>query len=525
MLAGSGPTLAGAQRLVTRAAATRAAGSDLGAVEHVIFLMMENRSYDHYFGTYPKGRGFDDHPRHRLRNFAQNYPAGDDMIPPNVLLPFRLRRPRDECTKDLDHNWGVMHRCWNGGKMNRWVRVHTSDEVEGNPTGALTMGYYTRKELPFYYSLADHFTLGDGYFSSILGQTHPNRLMQMSGTIDPAGQHGGPMTDTNVSPSAKWTALWTSVPEILEDAGVSWKVYQPSNADLATMGADGVDYAQLSAYPIWDPSHYDPNSPGVMITSDNILLYFKAFEDSTTALHQKAFGPTFPAGFSNDVKAGTLPAVSWIIPPLSFDEHASASPDHGMWFTQAVLNELTRNPAVWSKTVLFVMYDENDGMFDHMSPPTAPADTPGEWLTAPEISPNTEDIRGPLGLGVRVPLLVVSPFSRGGHIASETFDHTSQLKFLEHRFGIRVPHISHWRRQTVGDLTSTLFRSRTRTGVPTLDPAPELGAPNPSGPCAESTQEIEFIGGVDPTLPTKEQRMPTQDGRTIAAHHFRDVSR
>lgn len=515
--------LAGAGRTLARAASVRAAGSDLGAVEHVIFLMQENRSYDHYFGTYPKGRGFDDHPRHRLGVFAQAYPAGKNMHPPKVLLPFRLRRPRDECTKDLDHNWGVMHRCWNGGKMNRWVRVHTSDSVEGNPTGALTMGYYTRKELPFYYSLADHFTLGDAYFSSILGQTHPNRLMQMSGTIDPAGKHGGPVTDTNVTPDVKWSCSWTSAPEVLEDAGISWKVYQPSNADLATMGADGADYAQLSAYPIWQPANYDPNSDAVMFTSDNILLYFKAYQDNTSSLHQKAFGPTFPAEFSNDVKAGTLPAVSWIIPPLSFDEHASASPDHGMWFVQAVLKELTRNREVWSKTVLFIMYDENDGMFDHISPPTAPPGTPGEYLTAAEISPRTEGIRGPLGLGVRVPLLVISPFSRGNHIARETFDHTSQLKFLEARFGVKIPNISHWRRNHVGDLTSTLFRSRTIVKVPPLDPAPELGAPMTEGPCKETDQETEFLGGSDPVLPTKEQRMPTQRGYTIAAHHFRDV--
>src|SRR5438067_9019970 len=139
-MARTGQALARTGRTLGRAAAVRAAVSDLGAVEHVIFLMQENRSYDHYFGTYPKGRGFDDHPRHRLGVFAQGYPGGKKMDPAKVLLPFRLRRPRDECTKDLDHNWGVMHHCWNHGKMDRWVRVHTSDEGEGNPTGALTMG-------------------------------------------------------------------------------------------------------------------------------------------------------------------------------------------------------------------------------------------------------------------------------------------------------------------------------------------------------------------------------------------------
>jgi len=522
-MAGTGQALARAGRTLGRAAAVRAAGSDLGAVEHVIFLMQENRSYDHYFGTYPLGRGFDDHPAHRLGVFAQAYPAGKNMHPAKVLLPFRLHRPADECIKDLSHNWGPMHHCWNHGRMDSWAKVHTASNLEGNPTGALTMGYYTRQELGYFYSLADHFTLGDAYHCSVLGPTHPNRVMQMTGTIDPAGKNGGPITDTNVDPQVKWTCDWTTVPELLEDKGVSWKVYQPSNADIATMGAKAADYAQLSSYPIWNPENYDPTSPTVMFTSDNVLLYFKQYMDPASTLYQKTFVPTYPAQFYNDVQSGNLPSVSWIVPPLGFDEHASASPDHGMWFVSTVLDLLASNPAVWSKTVLFLMYDENDGLFDHVSPPVAPMGTPGEWLTAATISSTTNGIRGPLGLGVRVPLLVISPFSRGGHIATQRFDHTSQLKFLEHRFGIHVSNLSAWRRKTVGDLTSTLFQSRTVTSFPSIDPQPALGTLQTSGPCAEGTQEAEFLGGSDPTLPKKEQRMPTQRGFTIAAHNFRDV--
>jgi phospholipase C len=519
----SAATRARAVRGVARAASTGAAGSDLGAVEHVVFLMMENRSYDHYFGTYPRGRGFDDHPPHELGVFAQAYPGGAGLHPPKVLLPFRLTRPDDECTKDLTHNWGPMHQCWNHGRMDSFVRVHTARANEGDPTGALTMGYYTRQELGFYYSVADHFTLADGYFCSILGPTHPNRVMGMSGTIDPAGKHGGPVTDTNPDPTVRWTCDWPTVPELLEDKGVSWKVYHPSNADLATLGAGAAKFAQLPAYPIWNPALYDPTAnPTVLLSTDNPLPYFKAYENPATDLYKKAFLPTFPADFINDVKAGTLPSVSWLIPPLSFDEHASASPDHGMWFTSAVLDALVANPAVWSKTVLFLMYDENDGMFDHVSPPTAPKGTPGEWLTAKTISHNTGGIRGPLGLGVRVPMLVLSPFSRGGHIASETFDHTSQLLFLEERFGIKVSAISSWRRKTVGDLTSTLFRSRPDASMPALHPAPALGPPTFTGPCAEPQQETEFVGGSDPTIPTR-QRMPTQDGRTVPAVRFHDL--
>jgi phospholipase C len=434
-----------------------------------------------------------------------------------------VRAPQEECTKDLTHNWGPMHQCWNDGRMDAFVRVHTSSAHEGNPDGALTMGYYTREELGFYYSLADHFTLADGYFSSILGPTHPNRLMAVSGSIDPAGTHGGPVTDTTPDPRARWTCTWPTAPELLEDKGVSWKVYHPSNADLATLGPDAARFAALTAYPIWDPAFYEPNAdPEVMFAADNVLPYFKAFENPATALYRKAFLPTYPAEFVRDVRNGTLPAVSWLIPPLSFDEHASASPDHGMWFTSSVLDALTSNPRVWAKTVLFVMYDENDGLFDHVSPPTAPEGTPGEWLTAPTLSAATYGIRGPLGLGVRVPMLVISPFSRGGHIASETLDHTSQLRFLEERFGIHVPTISAWRRRTVGDLTSTLFRSRPDARVPRLTPAPPLGPPSFTGSCSEVTQETEFVGGSGPMLPSH-QRMPTQHGTTVAAQRFRDV--
>ena len=180
-------------RLVSQAASVKPHGSDLGAIEHVVFLMLENRSYDHYFGAYPRGRGFDDHPKHSLGVFAQDCPGGGDLFPKNKLLPFHLNSMAGfECTDDLTHDWGPMHLCWNHGKMDSWVKVHTSSEYEG-PHGALTMGYFKRADLPFHYALADQFTLCDGYHSSILGPTHPNRLMANTGTIDPSGQHGGPV--------------------------------------------------------------------------------------------------------------------------------------------------------------------------------------------------------------------------------------------------------------------------------------------------------------------------------------------
>jgi phospholipase C len=367
----------------------------------------------------------------------------------------------------------------------------------------MTMGYYTRKELDFYWALADHFTLGDGYHSSILGPTHPNRLMANSGTIDPAGTRGGPITATSGDPDLRWSCTWPTVQEVLEDAGVSWKVYHPSYADLSGK------YATLAAYETWNPVIYDPvANPAVMLASDHVLPYFKAFESPGTALHRKAFGPTFPNEFVADIGGGTLPKVSWIIPPLGFDEHPSSSPQRGMYFTQLVLDALMSHKKTWSKTVVFLMYDENDGWFDHVRPPTAPKGTPGEWLTAKNIGADTDGIRGPLGLGVRVPLLVLSPFARGGHVASQVFDHTSQLQFLRERFGVEVPNVSKWRRETVGDLTSTLFRSAKNLSMPALPTVPLAAVPPVTGNCSEDNQDTEQ-GGAAPVVPVK-QKMPSQ---------------
>ena len=496
-------------KLVGNAARVRPAGSDLGAIEHVIFLMMENRSYDSYFGAYPRGRGFDDHPRRSLGSFAQDYPGGSDLRPKHKLLPFHFDQ---QCQNDPTHDWGPTHLCWNHGRMDAWVKTHTESRYEGS-AGTTVMGYYDRRDLPFYYALADHFTLCDGYHCSVMGPTHPNRLMQMSGTLDPAGQAGGPVTDTNASPDVLWSCSWSTMPEHLQDAGVSWKVYNPSNA-----GVTG-KYAALAQDETWNPALYNPTTnPEVMSVSDTVLPYFTAFRNPSSVLYQKAFLPTFPTDFASDVNSGKLPSVSWIIPPQGFDEHPSASPARGMWFTSLVLDALTANPKVWAKTALFLMYDEHGGFFDHVAPPTPPAGTPGEYLTAPpkggNPKPDTLGIKGPVGLGVRVPMLVLSPFSRGGHIASEVLDHTSQLKLIGERFGVAVPNVSAWRRRTVGDLTSTLFRSRPSTRIPKLPP---IVIPS-GGACDRLDQDTEAGGA--PTAVPREQRMPRQGGGSRPASHY-----
>lgn len=495
--------------LARRAAEARPAGSDLGAIDHIVLLMMENRSYDSYFGAYPRGRGFDDHPLHSLGVFAQDWPGGTHVYPKHKLLPFHFDQ---QCQNDPIHDWGPMHLCWDKGKMDAWVKVHTMSNYEG-AKGTTVMGYYERRDLGFYYALADNFTLCDGYYCSVLGPTHPNRLMWMSGTIDPNGGHGGPITDTNANPDLRWTCTWNAMPEVLEQHGVSWKAYNPSN-----VGVRG-KYAALAGDPDFNPELSNPSTnPEVMFTSDQVLPYFKSFELPSSPLYSKAFQQTFPNGFVADVKSGKLPSVSWVHPPVGYDEHPSASPARGMYFVSLVLGALTANPALWARTALFVTWDENGGFFDHVSPPTAPPGTKGEYLTAApkggNPTPDTLGINGPVGLGIRVPLLVISPFSRGGHVVSDVFDHTSQLRLIGERFGVEVPNVSAWRRRTVGDLTTTLFRSRRDTRVPKLPP---IHIPT-SGACATADQNTEQGGAATPVPP--HQRMPRQGGGSTPASYY-----
>jgi len=486
---GGGMLVAGSPHpTIARAQMTTPAGSDLGAIEHVVFIMQENRSFDHYFGSYKGVLGFDDHPTGTLGAFAQPYPANTTRQPLGVVLPFHLDTTTGygECTKDLNHSWRPQHLCWNNGAMDSFVNTHIAPEVDGPGPGLETMGYYTRADLPFHYALADAFTLCDRYHASIMGPTHPNRLMSLSGTIDPSGRHGGPVLTTELPSEALFSVNWTTVPELLEDAGVSWKTY--------TTPGQG----------------FIPSNPELGF-GDAILPYFKQYRRSTSPLHQKAFLPTYPAGFSHDVKTGQLPKVSWIVSPNGYDEHPPGAPSYGATFLNNVLKTLTSNKKVWSKTVLFISYDENDGYFDHVAPPFAPPGTPGEYLSVSPLPGNAQGVSGPLGLGFRVPMLVVSPFSRGGYVSSDVFDHTSQIRFLETRFGIRANNISAWRRSTVGDLTKTLHMKRANVQVPSLPStahyrAAALGV---QGCTPGDINETSTNQGPYP-LPTT-QTMPTQE--------------
>ncbi|HLI73031.1 MAG TPA: alkaline phosphatase family protein [Acidimicrobiales bacterium] len=483
--AGASAVLSGCGgQLAKKAANVRPAGSDLGAIEHVVFLMHENRSFDHYFGTYPGVRGFDDHPSGSLGAFAQSWPGGSSP----TLLPFHLdtTAANGECTNDLSHEWDVQHKCWNGGQMDRFVATHVDPNVEGPANGVLTMGYYTRADLGFYYALADAFTICDGYHCSVMGPTQPNRLHALSGTIDAEGHAGGPIYSNSAS---QFDLAWTTMPERLQAAGISWRVYNPPG------------------------SKYQPTNPYASTVSDNVLLAFQRYANPSSALYRQAFLPLFPRDFSHDVATDTLPQVSWLTPPNGHDEHPPAPPAIGMMYSHQVLSILTSNPKVWAKTVLFVMHDENDGFFDHVPPPTPPPGTPGEYLAPSTRASAIGGIFGPVGLGFRVPLLVVSPFSRGGYVCSDVFDHTSQLRFLETLFDVRAPNISAWRRSVTGDLTSTLQVGSPDVSIPSLPATPGAGDPAVQRGCSPADLVGGSLNGPPYPVPANLQ-MPSQEPGT-----------
>jgi phospholipase C len=428
-------------------------------VEHVVIFVQENRSFDHYFGTHRGVIGFGDQ-RHR-QVFAQ--PGFARPGYGGHLYPFRLRRGAGgECVHDVTHDWGPQHRSWNGGAMDGFVREHL--KAEGPDDGPLTMGYYGREDVPYYRALADAFTLCDRYHCSVIGPTDPNQLYIVSGTLDPAGRHGGPLLETLPNRVGRYS--WTTMPEQLRARGITWKAYASSD-------------------------NYGP-------TGDMPFPLFEQFH-SDAGLAAGAFSNDFPSKFEADCASGELPQVSWVWGPITHSEHPPAPLSWGEYTTDTILEALTGNRDLWAKTVLFVTWDENGGFFDHVRPPVPPRGTPGEYVTVKELPDAAEGIRGPIGLGFRVPSLVISPFSRGGYVCSERFDHTSLLRFVERRFGAEVPNLSAWRRAVAGDMTSAFCFGLT----PPDRSVPKLPPTSLSDPAIVSSQCVTGPGGIvgAPTAP------------------------
>ncbi|WPU97183.1 phospholipase C, phosphocholine-specific [Mucilaginibacter sabulilitoris] len=544
-----------------------APGSTFLDAEHIVILMQENRSFDHTYGTLKGVRGFNDPRAIDLPNKNKVWLQSNDKG--ETYAPFRLDIKGTKATwmSSLPHSWANQVNARNDGKYDQWLNVKHS----GNKEYAhmpLTMGHYNREDIPFYYALADAFTVCDQNFCSSLTGTTPNRLFFWSGTIR-AEQHENSQANVWNDDSDFGTLKWTTFPERLEAAGIPWKVYQ--NEISVDTGLQGEYDAWLSNFTdnpleFFDQYHvklYDKHIAHLQKRSTALPEEIADLEKQITALpagdakaaplqkqlkqkkrdlentnkemasldpgkfatlsqleknlHQKGLAinsndPHYrelenlkyddngtprellvPKGdvlhqFRADVKSGQLPTVSWLVAPENFSDHPGAA-WYGAWYVSEVMDILTQNPEVWKKTIFILAYDENDGYFDHVPPFVVPhSKKPGTGLTSKGIDTSVEfvtleqekarnnfpevyDRESSIGLGYRVPLVIASPWSKGGWVNSEVFDHTSTLQFLEkflsHKSGKQVtePNISTWRRTICGDLTS-VFRPYNGEKIP-----------------------------------------------------------
>ena len=308
-------------------------------IRHVVVLMQENRSFDHYFGTLAGVRGFDDPTALKLSTNRSVFYQPDVLNPwaiccPSIWTPSATSAQKIPSTS---HAWAVQHAAWNGGRMDEWLPAHRKADGVNGP---YVMGYYTRADIPFHFALAETFTLCDAYHCSVMGPTYPNRMHLMTGMIDADGLHGGPLINNT------GRRMDSPGPPI------------PSG---------------------WNRLAFPGRSTSSKITSAaTCWSIFEAFKQAPkgSPLYSKGMVRGPEGQFEYDAIHDKLPTVSWIIPTSFQSEHPDYMPADGAAFIASKIDAIAANPDVWAKTAFILNYDENDGIFDHVAPPVPPPARP-----------------------------------------------------------------------------------------------------------------------------------------------------
>ncbi|KAF8510409.1 extracellular phospholipase C [Hysterangium stoloniferum] len=458
-------------------------------VEHVVLFMQENRAFDHYFGTMAGVRGFADPNVHIQSN---GLPVWYQKVDPTLsnqttaLLPFYINAvggnisAATQCMQAGSNGWTGNHRALNGGENNLWALDNSQFSV----------GYFKRQDIPTHFALADGWTVADSYAQSVISSTNPNRAFWISGSINTPGgpqlpDQGGPTVDNNETPGCDSSGVscfplkWKTQPEFLEDAGVSWQVYQ-------------------------DTDNFD----------DNPCAWFEQFQTAPagSALAQKGMSFVGLEAFYQAAANGTLPEVSYIIGPAELSEHPPFGPNDGAWLQQQIVNAVINSPK-YSSTILMISYDETGGWEDHVIPVTSPSGTPGEWFSADPFTPQLIPGAVPAGPGFRLPFTVISPWSRGGFVYTAHSDHSSQIMFLEKWLAskgknVTTNQLNSWRRENMADLTDLFDFAHPDLSIPSL--------PVPTPPMTDS--KGQFIGTItcltefpnpQPMIPFGNQKLET----------------
>ncbi len=454
---------------------------DIRDIKHVVILMQENRSFDHYFGSLQGVRGFGDRatitlpgglPVFKQPTTPPGVPVTGTQYPwhlsdaPASAYPAGHRPPSSEVGAQgyggTSHSWDDQHGAWDGGLMNGWVFAKG---------GLTTLGFLNRSDIPFHYALADTYTVGDAYHCSVLSATGPNRTYLFSGTVDAQKKYSDFVAYDGGDELGK-NLLWESYAETLQKAGVSWHVYQCAD----DYGDNGLEY--FKSFAQFDPAQDGTPAPGNVLYDNGVANV----PEPLTGLSANA--DNLIAAIKADVVAGILPKVSWVVPNQAFSEHPDGAPNDGAYYVNGVLEALNADPDVFNSTLVIIDYDENDGQFDHVPPPVPAPGTKDEFYqeTAGGLTAYGVTQPLPVGLGFRVPLILISPWTRGGWVTSEVSDHTSVIQFLEKWTGAHgspaiCPNISAWRRRTCGDLTGAFDFAEPVFGLPKLPRTTVIGDP------------------------------------------------
>jgi phospholipase C len=396
-------------------------------VNHILVLMQENRSFDHYFMKLPENGQTD------VEVAPSTYTNPDGMG--GTVAPFH---DQTYCFADTDHDWGPSHQQYDNGMMdgffttNQGVGTAPPHPLTSSLSGARALFYYDNTDIPFYYWLANEFALADHYHCSLLGPTWPNRMYLYA-----ASSRG--VIDSTIGDFQVQAGACASDADC---GGAVGACFSGSCQGTCHTDADCGQDAQLGACDVADGGACQPVGKTIFDYMEQRHLSWKVYAEGTpgwaialtTWLQYRADHQLTIADYLADAAAGTLPDVAFIDPNLGDevyngdDEHPPGTPFVGQQFVASAIQALTTSPS-WSSSALFLTYDEHGGLFDHVAPPAAcPPDDFAPMVPAGS-PPGAFD-----RYGVRVPMMVVSPFAKQHYVAHGVYDHTSILRFIQARF-------------------------------------------------------------------------------------------
>jgi phospholipase C len=395
------------------------AGTDqLPGIDHIVMLMMENHTYDNLLGMLGRGDGLTA-GRNGQPKATNPYPDGSIQHAFHMPTTCQLSaRPSNE--------WSASHNAFDNGRNDGFVSTNISPSTP-QMVGGVAMGYWTGDDLPFTYSLARTFPIGDRWFASTLDQTIPERRYLVAGTsagnTDDIGTGAG-----NAVPDASFAIPALTIFDELDAHGISW-----------------ADYAQ--DYPLGATANVFPATDG-----------------PHEAIQQKTFDQFF-----TDAAAGALPSVSLLDP--NFGTESQENPQNivvGEAMMSRVVHALGASP-LWPHSLLVITYDEGGGYYDHVPPPVALAPD----SIPPITQPGESSYDGFARYGFRVPSIVISPYSKPGAVTHLLHDHTSILAMIERKWNL--PALT-YRDANANDLTDFLDMRALGRQRPTFPILPELAS-------------------------------------------------